>query len=298
VTGSSGLLGSALVKALGASGHQVLRLVRQNPPPSGSAIWDPLADHMDPSPLSGADAIIHLAGENLASSRWTEAKKRRMAESRLRPTSLLSRTIAQMKDQPRAMLCASATGFYGNRGDEILTEDSPPGQGFAAELCQQWEKSTAPASAAGVRVVHLRFGVIFSPAGGALAKMLPPFRLGLGGRIGNGRQFISWITLEDTVAAILHVLDRSALTGAVNVVAPQSVTNRAFTKALGNALHRPTVFPLPAFAARLLLGEIADELLLASTRVVPKRLQEDGFVFKHPEIDGALASLLSAEKSP
>jgi uncharacterized protein (TIGR01777 family) len=294
MTGSSGLIGSALIKALGDTGRNVVRLVRQSSPPSGALSWDLVADHMDSAMLQGADAIIHLGGENLSDGRWTAQKKRRIATSRIQPTRLLARTASQMQKPPRILLCASAIGFYGDRGEELLTEDSPPGHGFVADVCQQWEQASAPAAAAGIRVVHARFGVVLSAAGGALAKMLTPFRLGLGGMMGSGRQYVGWICLDDAVAAMLHLLGRSQLSGPVNLVAPQSVTNRELTKSLGRALRRPTLFPLPAFAARLLLGEMADELLLASTRVIPKRLQEDGFAFRHPDLDGALAHLLAA----
>lgn len=293
ITGSSGLIGGALSSALASSGRQVVRLVRQAGAAPGAVSWDPLADHMDSAPLEDADAIIHLAGENLSHGRWTAARKQSMAASRLRPTSLLARTAAQMQSPPRVLLFASAIGYYGNRGDEVLTEDSSPGHGYVADLCQQWEKASAPAIAAGIRVVHMRLGVVLSAAGGALVKMLTPFRLGLGGVIGSGRQYVSWITLDDAIASVLHLLDRSQLAGPVNVVAPQSVTNRQLTKSLGRALHRPTLFPLPSFAARLLLGEIADELLLASTRVAPRRLLDDGFAFGYPDLDGALTYLLN-----
>jgi uncharacterized protein (TIGR01777 family) len=292
VTGSSGLIGTALLTALGAAGHHAVPLIRRSNAPPGAVFWDPMTDRMDSAQLADIDAVVHLAGESLAHGRWTAAKKLAIANSRIQPTSLLARTLAQLQPRPRVLLCASAIGYYGDRDEEILAEDSPPGQGYLADLCQQWEQASAPAAAAGIRVVHMRLGVVLSATGGALAQMLTPFRLGLGGNIGNGRQYVSWVALEDVIAAVLHLLDRSQLAGPVNLVAPQSVTNRQLTKALGRALHRPTLFPLPAFGARILLGEMADELLLASTRVVPRRLQNDGFPFGYPDLDGALSHLL------
>jgi len=296
VTGSSGLVGTALLAAIRSAGHQAIPLIRRTDAPAGAASWDPLADRMDSRIFAGIDAVIHLAGENLSHGRWTAAKKLRIAASRIQSTNLLAQTISQLQTRPRIFLCASAIGYYGNRGDEILSEDSPQGHGFIADLCEQWEQACAPAVAAGVRVAQLRLGVVLSTDGGALPQMLTPFRLGLGGVIGNGRQYVSWITLDDLIAAMLHLLDRSQLAGPVNLVAPQPVTNRQLTKSLGRALHRPTLLPLPAFAARLALGEIADELLLASTRVIPRRLLEDGFAFQYPDLDGALSHLLKRDQ--
>ncbi|MGA2230284.1 MAG: TIGR01777 family oxidoreductase [Tepidisphaeraceae bacterium] len=298
VSGSSGLIGGALLKALSAAGHQAVPLVRtSHAPTAGAASWDPMADRMDAAVLADLDAVIHLGGENLAHGRWTAAKKVRIAESRVRPTGLLARTMAQLQRRPKIFLCASAIGFYGDRGDEILSEDSQVGKGYLPQVCRQWEAACAPAVEAGIRVVNMRFGVVLSAAGGALAQMVPPFRFGLGGNLGNGRQYVSWITLDDAIAAVMHLLEHSTFAGPVNVVAPQSVTNAQLTKALGRTLHRPTVFAMPAFAARLLLGEMADQLLLTSTRVTPQRLLGNGFVFGYPDIGEALAHLLARETS-
>jgi uncharacterized protein (TIGR01777 family) len=285
MTGSTGLLGRALTSALAGSGNQVAPVRRQPGAAPGEVLWD----GFDSQLRAGADAVIHLAGENLTTGRWHAAKKQRIVASRVQGTTLLVQTILQNPPLPRVLLSASAIGIYGNRGDEILTEDSPPGSGFAADLCRRWEQATAPAAAAGIRVVSLRIGIVLSKSGGALAKMLLPFRLGLGGTLGNGSQFVSWITLDDAIAAMIHLLDRSQLSGPVNIVGLNSATNRQLTKALGKALHRPTIFPVPAALARIAFGEMADELLFASMRVVPQRLQNDGFRFQHPDVDEALA---------
>lgn len=277
VTGSSGFIGSALVPALEAAGHSVIRAAR---PGVG---W---------SLPPGIEAVVHLAGENIAAGRWTPAQKARIRDSRVHGTHLVSETLARMPAPPRVLVCASAVGVYGHRGDEVLTEESRPGTGFLAEVGQAWEQAAEPARHAGIRVVSLRFGMVLSPRGGALAKMLPPFRLGLGGPIGSGRQYWSWVTLEDVVEVIRYALATEALRGPVNTVAPQSVTNREFARALGRALRRPAIIPMPAFAARLLLGEMADELLLASTRVQPARLQAAGYRFRDPELEPALRRLL------
>jgi uncharacterized protein len=295
MTGSTGLIGSALTSALKTAGHEVTPLVRRSPAPPGAVSWDPLAERMDAASLAGTEAVIHLAGESLAEGRWTRAKKDRIYTSRVQATDLLARTLAQLRPLPRVMLCASAVGFYGDRGDEILTEEMPAGTGYAADLCRQWEQASAPAAAAGIRVVHARFGIVLSKAGGALAKMLTPFRLGLGGPIGNGRQYVSWIALDDAIGAIMHLLNQSQLAGAVNAVAPESVTNRQLAKTLGRVLHRPAVFPLPAPIARLVLGEMADVLLLASARVVPRRLEADGFTFRYPQLEAALVHVLGRD---
>lgn len=294
VSGSTGLVGSELVTSLERQRHAVTRLVRRDPGRNGAEAvkWDPEAGTIDHAPLEGLDAVLHLAGENIASGRWTRQKKARIRDSRVNGTRLLSQTLARLSRPPKAFLCASATGFYGDRGDEVLTEDSRAGTNFLAGVCQEWEAATQPAEEAGIRVIHLRLGVVFSPAGGALEKMALPFRLGIGGVVGSGRQYLSWITIEDVVRAVNHVLAAESLEGAVNAVAPQPVTNLELTKALGRVLKRPTLFPLPAFVARLALGEMADELLLASARVQPNRLIESGFEFQHPELESALRLLL------
>ena len=293
LTGASGLIGKSLTTILRDSGYQIVPLVRQGDPPPGAVSWDPLSEQMDPSLLAGSDAIIHLSGENLAKGRWTKARKKRFWDSRVRSTELLAKTIAQLRPLPRLFMCASATGFYGDRGNEELTEDSPPGSGFVADLCRHWEQACAPAADAGVRVVNLRFGVVLSARGGALAQMLPIFKLGLGGPLGSGRQYMSWITLDDALSAMIHLLDHSTVAGPVNVVVPQVVTFREFTRTLGRVLHRPAFFKVPALAARLLIGQMADEVLLASTRVLPKRLSEDGFDFAQPTLDLALRHVLA-----
>jgi hypothetical protein len=292
VSGSSGLVGSALVSALRARGDRVVRLVRHAARGEDEQVWDPDSGLADPARLEGLDAVVHLAGENIGAKRWTDAQKRRIRESRARGTATLVRDLAELGAPPRAFVGASAIGFYGSTGDRAVDETDGPGEGFLPEVCRAWEDASHPLAARGVRVVHARFGMILSPDGGALAKMLPPFRLGLGGVVGSGSQGMSWVTRRDVIGALLHALDRSELSGPVNVVAPGACSNRAFTKALGRALHRPTVFPLPAFAARLAFGELADELLLGSSWVRSRVLAESGFRFQDPEIDGALQGLV------
>ena len=298
ISGASGLIGSALERRLRASSWSTVRLVRA--PAAGDAasiVWDPAVGFNRPTDAEGFDLIVHLAGENIAGGRWTAARKQRILESRVQGTRRLCETLARLEHRPRALLCASAIGIYGDRGDELLDEQSAPGRGFLAEVCQQWEAATAPARDAGVRVVNLRFGVVLSKDGGALAKMLLPFRLGLGGRIGNGRQYMSWIALDDVVRAIEWTAAHDALSGPVNIVAPNPVINREFTRELGRALGRPTIFPLPAFAARAALGEMARELLLASQRVAPARLAAAGFSFSFPQLGPALRHVLGKEQT-
>jgi uncharacterized protein (TIGR01777 family) len=294
VTGSSGLVGSALIPSLKAQGHEVIRLVRSAPKDSATQIyWNPENGTISAGELEGFDAVVHLAGDNLAEGRWTDEKKRSIRESRIKGTMLLSETLAKLEHKPDVLVSASAIGFYGSRGDEQLNEQSASGDDFLSEVCREWELSTQLASQSGVRVVHLRFGVILSNEGGALAKMLTPFRMGVGGKIGDGKQYMSWIVIDDAVGAIGHALTNDSLRGAVNVVAPEPVTNYEFTKAMGSVLSRPTIFSMPAFAARLAFGEMADATILASQRVEPVRLKESGFVFKYPELEGALKHVLS-----
>ncbi len=293
VTGSTGLIGSALVSSLIAGGHQVARLVRRKPKPGASEVhWDPSADFIDAPGLNGFDAVVHLAGENIGEGRWTAQKKARIKNSRVEGTHLLAEGLAQVSNRPKVMVCSSAVGYYGNRGAEILREDSPPGKGFLAEVCVEWEAAAKPAIAKGIRVVYLRSGVVLSPNGGALAKMLLPFKMGVGGVIGSGDQYWSWIALDDTIGVIHFVLANDQFSGAFNAVAPNPVTNREFTKTLGRVLGRPTIFPMPAAAARIALGEMADEMLLGSTRVEPARLLAAGYKFKFPTLEAALRHLL------
>ncbi len=293
VTGATGLVGSALIPLLAADGHEVARLVR-SAPGTGDIRWDPDAGVLDTAALEGFDGVVHLAGENIASGRWNAAKKRRIKESRVRGTRLLAETLAGLERPPGVLVSASAVGFYGDRGDEELTEESPAGSGFLSEVCREWEAATEAAAGKDIRVVHARLGVVLSQDGGALAKMLTPFKLGAGGIVGNGRQYMSWITLDDTAAALAHLLATETVSGPVNLVASAPVTNREFTKTLGRVLRRPTVFPLPGFVARAVFGEMADELLLASTRVKPVNLLGSGYVFRHGSLEEGLRHVLGA----
>jgi uncharacterized protein (TIGR01777 family) len=291
VTGASGLIGSALVASLAARGDQVLRLVRREAAAPDELGWDPAAGAIDPAALEGVDAAVHLAGENIAAARWTEARKRRLRDSRVGPTRLLAEALASLKRKPKLLVSASAIGYYGERGSTWLDETAPPADDFLGRLSVEWEAAAAPAVQAGIRVVHPRTGIVLSPRGGALAKMLLPFRLGLGGVVGSGEQYFSWIALDDAVGAILHVLEHRELAGGVNVVAPAPVTNAEFTRTLGRVLGRPTPLPVPAIGLRLALGEMADAVL-ASTRVRPGRLLATGYAFRFPELEAALQHVL------
>ena len=288
VSGSSGLVGSALVSSFAADGRQIVRLVRAVAARADEIEWHPTEGTIDASALEGLDAVVHLAGENIASRRWSERQKARIRTSRVHSTRLLCDALAKRESPPKVLICASAIGYYGDRGDETLDETSTMGTSFLSEICQNWEAATESARAKGIRVVHLRFGVVLSAAGGALAKMLLPFKLGLGGIVGSGQQYWSWIDLNDVVGVISHSLTHEQLSGPVNAVSPNPASNRDFTKALGRVLRRPTIFPIPAFAARILLGEMADELLLASARVVPTALKKSGFEFQYPNLEDAL----------
>ena len=293
VTGSNGFIGSALVPLLTTGGHTVIRLVRA---PRGGReqeiIWNPPAGASQLSALEGIDAVVHLAGEPIAKGRWTAQKKAQIQESRVQGTRILSEALAKLTKPPKALVTASAIGYYGDRGETILEEHSPQGSGFLAELCRQWEAAANPARQRGIRVVNVRIGVVLSPAGGALKMMLPPFQLGLGGTLGSGRQYMSWIAMDDVLGGILHAATAEKLQGPVNLVSPNPVTNREFTKTLGRVLSRPTIFPVPPFALRLMLGQLADEALLASARVVPSRLSSAGYAFRYPTLEGALRHLL------
>jgi uncharacterized protein (TIGR01777 family) len=298
ITGSSGLVGSALIPALTSEGHRVSRLVR-----SKSALgirdtfWDPSSQELYSPPLEGLDAVVHLAGESIASGRWTKERKERIQQSRIMGTRLLAMSLAKLATPPKVLISASAIGYYGDRGFEVLTEQSAPGTNFLSGVCRDWEAATAPATEKGIRVVNLRTGVVLSPNGGALARMLTPFRMGVGGIVGSGKQYMSWISIDDLIRVILYTLKMELLRGPVNAVAPKPVTNADFTRILGAVLKRPTVLPMPPFAARLAFGEMADELLLASARVLPMKLTSSGFVFRHPDVETALTDLLRVARA-
>jgi uncharacterized protein (TIGR01777 family) len=293
ITGVSGLLGSALVPFLREGGHEVLRLVRRAPKAKDEARWDPAAGTIDASALEAADAVVNLSGENLAGGRWTEQRKDLLRSSRLGPTRLLAETLARLKTKPKALVSVSAIGYYGNRGDAWLTEAEPAAGDFLGRLSSEWESAAQPAAAAGIRVVHPRLGVVLSPAGGALGKMLLPFKAGLGGVLGPGTQYMSWIAIDDVLGAFRHLLEGEGLAGPVNTVAPEPVTNAVFTKTLGRVLGRPTVAPAPGFALRLAFGEMADATLLSSARVRADRLLAGGYSFRFPTLEGALRHVLA-----
>ncbi|TWT46700.1 TIGR01777 family oxidoreductase [Botrimarina hoheduenensis] len=293
ISGSTGLVGSALIDSLSADEIPALRLVRgERSPAPNEALWEPKAGKVDAARLEGVEVIVHLAGKHIAGERWTPQVKQQIVDSRVNSTRLLAETIASMDRKPRVFVCASATGYYGNRGDEPVDETSPAGEGFLAETCQQWEAACQPAWEAGVRVVQLRIGIVLSPKGGALEKMLPLFRWGGGGVLGSGDQVMSWIALPDLVRAIRFVAGNDAVHGAVNATAPQPVSNREFTKTLGAKLGRPTWAPAPAFALKLAMGEMAEPLLLHGSRVLPHRLEEAGFRFETPDLGSALDQVL------
>lgn len=290
VSGSNGLIGSTLIPFLTTGDHSVVRLVRKQ---SGQGIyWNPDTGEIDAEKLEGFDAVVHLAGDNIADGRWTDAKKKRIRESRVKGTRLLAETLAKLTKKPSVMVCASAIGYYGDRGPEALDENAAPGDGFLADVCVDWEKAAEAARKAGIRVVHLRIGPVLAAKGGALEKMLLPFKLGLGGVLGSGEQYFSWVTVDDVVGIILFAIETPQLTGPINTVAPNPVTNRELTKTLGKALARPTILPVPALGLRLAMGELADELLLASTRVIPTKLERAGYVFRFASLEPALRHLL------
>ena len=291
VAGASGLVGSALIPALESDGAEITRLARSSPK-ANEIEWHPNHGQIDAARLEGFDAVINLAGENIAEGRWTDEKKRKIRDSRVNGTHLLSEAIAKLATKPRVFLCASATGFYGERDDEILDETSDSGSGFLADVCREWEHATEPAAKAGVRVVNLRFGPILAREGGMLGKMLTPFKMGMGGKVGSGKQYIGWVAIDDVVGAIKLALADESIHGPLNVVSPNPVTNEVFTRTLGEVLSRPTVMSIPAFAARLAFGEMADEMLLVSQRVVPKRLRDAAYEFQYPELERALRHFL------
>jgi uncharacterized protein (TIGR01777 family) len=291
MTGASGLIGSALAAHLAREGHEVLPLVRRAPR-EHEIFWDPMRGEIEIERLEGLDAVVHLAGESIAAGRWTPARKAEILDSRVRGTGLVAEAIAKLKNPPRVLVSASATGFYGNRGDEILDEESAPGTGFLAEVCQAWEQATEPARRAGLRVVTMRTGIVLTPHGGALAQMLPPFRMGLGGVIGSGRQWMSWIGFADLLRAFHAALVTESLQGPVNATAPHPVKSAEFVRTLGKVLTRPTLFPLPEPAVKLMLGELGEALLLDGARVLPRKLLASGFEFAFPDLEAALRSEL------
>jgi uncharacterized protein (TIGR01777 family) len=299
VTGSSGLVGTALVKALGRDGHMVCRLMRpesaaNNEVKDGfNVAWNPTTGELGGAGV-GPDGVVNLAGASIAGGRWTAERKAVLRASRIDTTRALVEALAKMNVRPSVLVSASAIGIYGNRGDELLTEESKAGADFLAELARDWEAEALKAEALGIRVVLARFGIILSREGGALAKILLPFKLGAGGRLGSGEQWMSWVTLEDVIGILRMAIEKATVRGAVNVVAPQPLKNTEFTKVLAKALHRPAFFPAPAFALRLALGEMADALLLSSQRVAPQRLEQAGFRFAHTDLTTALGAVLSA----
>lgn len=292
ISGSHGLVGTALIQTLELDGHDIFRLVRQAPNLETEIEWSPDRYSIALARLEGFDAVVHLAGESIAEGRWTDEKKKRIRESRVKGTRLLGDALANLAKPPQTFICASAIGFYGDRGDEVLTEASAPGHDFLSDVCVEWEKATALATEKGIRVVNCRFGIILDTHGGALKKMLPPFRMGVGGKIGSGRQWMSWIALDDVIGGIKFALANSLIRGPVNFVAPAPVTNAVFTKTLGKVLSRPTIFPIPAFGVRLLFGEMADALLLSSQRVESAVLQTSGYLFRYARLEDALRHVL------
>ncbi len=294
ISGSSGLVGSRIIQTLTADGHVAIPLVRRQPTDGTQRFWNPDEGVLDPQVFDGIDGVIHLGGVNIAERRWSEKQKQRIRDSRVDSTTLLAKTMAALDRKPSVFVCASAIGYYGDRGDEELTEQSPAGEGYLPEICDAWERSTLPAVEAGIRVVNIRSGMVLAREDGALAKMLLPFKLGAGGVMGSGNQFWSWISIEDAARAYEFAVTCEELRGPVNGVSPDPVTNRTFTKCLGKVIHRPTIIPMPAFAARLAFGELADGLMLASANVIPTKLQAAGFEYRHPTIDAALTAILGS----
>jgi uncharacterized protein (TIGR01777 family) len=294
VSGASGLIGSALSDELHRAGHRVLRLKRGGITDGDDIGWDPSAGLIDAPALEGVDAVVHLAGEGISEKKWSDEQKRRILDSRVRGTSVLAGAIASRERKPSVFVSGSAIGYYGNRGDEVLTEDSAPGDDFLAGVVQAWEAETKPAVDAGIRTVHIRTGIVLAAHGGVLQRLLFPFKLGLGGRVGSGKQWMSWVTLADEVNAIMHAIGTETLSGAVNVVAPSPVVNAEFTDTLGGVLHRPTVLPTPLFPLKAIYGaELVESLLLASQRVKPTRLEATGYTFRNPTLEDGLRAVLA-----
>jgi uncharacterized protein (TIGR01777 family) len=292
VAGSSGLVGSHLVRYLEANGDHVIRLVRERPASPGFVFWDPAKGELDAATLDAVDAVVNLAGVSIAGKRWSAARKQKILQSRIDSTSLLSQTMASMSSKPSVFISTSAVGYYGDAGSIVLTETAPRGEGFLAGVCEQWEAAAEPARQAGIRVIHPRFGIVMAGDGGMLPQIARLFRVGLGGPMGNGQQFLSWVDLDDLVAMIDFLIDADSIEGAMNAVAPQSVTNEEFTRTLGTVLSRPTFLPAPAFAIRLLMGEMGEELVLASQRAVPTRLQDAGFAYRYLSLERSLRHAL------
>jgi uncharacterized protein (TIGR01777 family) len=297
VTGSTGLIGTELCSFLSEYHYRVLRMVRRAPANANEIQWDPIAGIRDTSVLEGLDAVVHLAGENIASGRWTPERMQRIRESRILGTRLLAQSLARLFDPPKVLVSISAVGYYGDRGEELLDEGSSVGKGFLPDLCREWENAPAAATMRHIRVVTPRLGTVLSAAGGALARMLPPFRLGFGGTIGSGNQYMSWIAIDDLIGIIHQLIVKESFQGPINVVSPNPITNREFSDTLGRILSRPVFFNLPSFAARLALGKMADETLLSSARVSPKRLMKANFPFAFPELEEALRYILEKPKA-
>ena len=293
ITGSSGLIGSELRRALELSGHEALRLVRGGASSSGEVSWDPTTGAIDAAGLEGVDAVVHLAGESIGGGRWTETQKAKILDSRVHGTTLLARTLASLSSPPKVLVSGSAVGYYGNGRDEILTESSPRGGGFLADVVERWEAAATPAEEAGIRVVRIRSGIVLSKDGGALGKLLLPFKLGLGGRFGSGRQYWSWISIHDEINAILHAIESDDLSGPVNLTAPNPVTQADFAATLARVLGRPAFMPTPVFGVKAVYGnQMVEETLLWGQRALPARLEDDGFTFAHPTLDAALKAVV------
>ncbi|HMP90022.1 MAG TPA: TIGR01777 family oxidoreductase [Kiritimatiellia bacterium] len=292
VTGSNGLIGRELVTRLTGAGHFVVRMVRDNPDRArGDIMWDPVTGHIERASMIGLDAVIHLAGESILGL-WTKAKLERIHKSRVVATGYLAEALASLSPRPKTLISASAVGYYGDRDDERLTEESPAGKGYLPQLCREWEDATAIARNSGIRVVNTRIGIVLSSRGGALASMLPPFKMGIGGTIGLGRHYMSWITLDDLVDAMIYILENEKVTGPANLTSPQPVTNKEFTKTLGRVLRRPTILPVPSPILKLLPGNMANETFLSSARVEPAKLIRAGFKFQNPDLENALQALI------